>query len=39
MFIKLNSELFSEWRHDAQHNNIQFKDSQHNGVICDTQHE
>jgi hypothetical protein len=27
-----------KWRHDTQHNDIQLNDTQHNGLICDSQH-
>jgi hypothetical protein len=28
---------FLHWRHDIQHNDTQLNDTQHNGLICDTQ--
>jgi hypothetical protein len=27
------------WRHDIQHNDIQQIDTQHNGLVCATQHK
>ncbi len=29
---------FLQWRHATQHDDIQLNDTQHNGLICDTQH-
>ncbi len=28
-----------KWQHDTQHNDIQLNDTQHNGLICDSQHK
>ncbi len=30
--------MLEDWRHYTQHNDIQYNDTQHKGLICDTQH-
>jgi hypothetical protein len=38
--IKQHAECSNaEWRHDTQHYNIQYKDTEQKGLICDTQHK